>query len=70
MSDILREQNGIEDIQYLKVLKSIPSKKNPEYEYSLICEIDANTFEKVIRKGKLNIDFEKCRVFESIELFR
>lgn len=70
LSDILREQNGIEDIQYLKVLKSIPSKKNPEYEYSLICEIDANTFEKVIRKGKLNIDFEKCRVFESIELFR
>ncbi|XP_062699458.1 uncharacterized protein LOC134284518 [Aedes albopictus] len=70
LMEILSEQNGIEDVQFLKVLKCIPSKKNSENEYSLICEVDAKTFELVMRKGKLNIDFERCRVMESVNLFR
>lgn len=68
--NILRNQNDIEDVQYLNVLKCVPSKKNPENKFSLICEIDSITFERVIRKGKLNIDFERCRIMESIDLFR
>lgn len=66
--DILNHQNDIGDVQFLKVLKCIPSKKNAEF--SIICEVDASTFERIIRKGKLNIDFERCRVFESIEILR
>lgn len=70
LAEILKDQNGIEDIQFLKVLKCIPSKRNAENGFSLICEVDASTFERVMRKGKLDIDLVRCRVYETIELLR
>ncbi|XP_077287241.1 uncharacterized protein LOC143912008 [Arctopsyche grandis] len=52
----------------LKVLKIWKSRKNNKY--NAIVEVDCNTFKRFIEDGKVNINWDRCRVFEEINILR
>lgn len=68
--DFLKRQNDIEDVQFLRVLKTIKHRRAVCTEFTLICETDPSTFEQIMRKGKLYIDLDRCRVTESVDILR
>lgn len=67
--DCIKNQNsGLEDIKILKFIKMW--KNNKTLRSSVIIEVDGNSFKKIIDKGKINIGWNVCRVFEEISVLR
>lgn len=54
----------------MKNLKTLKHRRGVYSEFTLICESDSSTFEQIMRKGRLYIDFDSCRVTESVDIFR
>lgn len=67
---ILKSQNDIENVQYLKVVKTIKRRRGVYTEFTLICETDPSTFEQIMRRGRLFIDLDSCRVTECVDILR
>lgn len=68
--NILKAQNDIENVQFLRILKTLKHRRGVYNEFTLICESDPGTFEQIMRRGKLYIDLNSCRVTESVEVLR
>lgn len=70
MKDIILRQNEIKEIKHFKIVKVIRVPGRKFNAVSVICEIDSEVFQQIIRWGRLNIDFEICRVVEQVNILR
>lgn len=70
LKEIVMEQNEINEIKHFKIVKVIKASGRKFNSISVICEIDSDTFQKVMRWGKLNIEWEVCRVIEHVNILR
>lgn len=66
--EAIRKQNDIEDNNLICV-KVYKSYKNPRV-YNAIIETDGNGFEAIMKRGKINIEWDRCMVYESCNVLR
>lgn len=70
LKEIVLRQNEISAIKHLKIVKVIRVPGRKFNAVSIICEIDSETFQQVMRRGKLNIEWEVCTVVEHVNVLR
>lgn len=64
----LKKQNQILENSSLKLIKQYEIKRNNRKLYNAIIEVDPGTFPKVIAKEKVCIGWERCKVFDGVEI--
>jgi hypothetical protein len=70
IEEAMRKQNKLfEEDDHLKIVKMYPSKKN-ENAKTLIVEVDAHNYEKLLKVGEIKIKWSNCRVFNGVDLMR
>lgn len=66
----LKKQNSLIENSELKLISFFERKINNVVKYSAVVEIDADSFPKVIEAGKVNIGWERCKVFDGVDIVR
>lgn len=66
----LLKQNNLPDNAELKVVRFTKSKKLKDNPMSVVLEVDACTFKILLNAKYVNIEWERCPVFESIDVLR
>ncbi|XP_017482497.1 PREDICTED: uncharacterized protein LOC108371441 [Rhagoletis zephyria] len=64
----IKSQNNLKD-SYMKCLKVHKSPKNPAVHNALL-EIGGKGFEKVMSLKKINVEWDRCKVYESNNILR
>ena len=62
--DAVKKQNVDLGINILKLVRLFEVKKNERSYFNAIIEVNAEAFPKIINTGKMNIGWERCRVFD------
>lgn len=70
LKEIMVEQNDLSEIKHFKIVKMNKTSGQKFNTVSAICEIDSETFQKIMRWGKLNIEWEVCKVVEHVDILR
>lgn len=70
LKEIVMEQNEIGEIKHFKIVKMIRVPGRKFNAVSVICEIDSEAFQKIMRRGKLNVEWEVCNVVENVNVLR
>lgn len=63
-------QNGIHDKAEIKIVKTFENGKWKNSSMVAILEVDAVTFETIMKKKRVNIGWDRCKVFEEISVLR
>lgn len=66
--ELLKKQNTFLSQTSLKVVKQFEIKKNNNSYYNAIVEIDKEDFTKVLAAESLNIGWERCKVFDAVNV--
>lgn len=71
LKETLVEQNDVfSDLKHFKLRKFYCNEKWKYAQYSVIVELDATTFFKAMDAGKLNVGWDRCRVFDGLDVTR
>ena len=62
--DAVKKQNLELGINYLKLVRYFEVRKNEKSHFNAIIEVNTEAFSKIINIGKMNIGWERCRVFD------
>ncbi|XP_039446527.1 uncharacterized protein LOC120425953 [Culex pipiens pallens] len=68
--DLLTTQNDEIFIEHVKVVSSYENPRIKYNKFSVIVEVNNDTFDALIEAGKVNIGFDRCSVFEAIKVLR
>ena len=66
----LKAQNSLSNEAELKLVRLLVDQKQTENSKTAIIETDAETFERLIALRRVNIGWERCRVYEYINVLR
>ena len=61
--DALRNQNNLE-IKQIKVIRQYEVKRRASTHFNAVIEVDLDSFPNLISRGKVNIGWERCRIFD------
>lgn len=62
--DKIRNQNDfLTKEAHLTVIKQLDTTRNSHETYTVILEADTNTFNEIIRREKISVGWDRCRVF-------
>lgn len=64
----LKKQNQVIESSHLKLVKYYEVNRNNKKLFNAILETDADSFPKILRAEKLNIGWERCKVYDGIEV--
>lgn len=64
----LKKQNPVLESSELELIKYIEVKRNNRTTYNVKLKIDAESFIKVLTARKINIGWERCKVFDGVEI--
>lgn len=71
LKEMLVDQNEVfGELKHFKLRKFYCNEKWKYAQYSAIVELDASTFFKVMEIGKLNVGWDRCRVFDGLDVTR
>lgn len=68
--ECLKKQNEIENCKALRVIKIVDDKYKREESYNVLVETDSDTFDSLIAKKRVKIEYDSCRVFEHFNILR
>ncbi|XP_067614709.1 uncharacterized protein PF3D7_1120000-like [Eurosta solidaginis] len=68
--ECVKKQNDIEDNKELKIIKVYEDRNKREESYNIIIETDCETYEHLIEKKRIKVEWDSCRVFEHINVPR
>ncbi|XP_039435502.1 uncharacterized protein LOC120417492 [Culex pipiens pallens] len=68
--ELLTSQNDEIFIEHVKVISSYENPRMKYNKFSVIIEVNNDTFDALITAGKVNIGFDRCSVFEAIKVLR
>lgn len=70
----LKAQNEIlsaSDLKCIKVIKKTGERRGKKYEYfNAVVEMDSESFGKAMGVGKVNVGWDKCKIFENLVVKR
>lgn len=67
----LVSQNDVfQGLKHFKLRKFLSNPRREYAQYSAIVELDAATFFKVMELEKLNVGWDRCRVFDGVDVLR
>lgn len=66
----LKRQNSHMEISEMKIVKVYAVKKYNREVFNAVIEVDKETFPKIISTGKVCIGWERCKVFDAINIRR
>lgn len=64
----IRKQNPFLVHSELKLVKYFERNKNNFRNYNALIEVDEDVFPKIIQEGKLSIGWEKCKIYDGIDV--
>lgn len=71
LKETMVSQNDVlQGVKHFKLRKLLTNPKRQYAQYSAIVELDAATFFKVIKLEKLNVGWDRCRVFDGVDVLR
>nr|XP_029723971.1 uncharacterized protein LOC115264439 [Aedes albopictus] len=65
-----RKQNDLPEAAIIEIVRFIKSKKDKENPMSVILELDVATFKQLLKAKSVFVGWERCLVFESIDVLR
>lgn len=68
--DLLRSQNDDMEIKEVKVIAAFENPRFKYNKYNVIVEVDKNTFQCLMTARKVRIGWDKCAVYEAINVLR
>lgn len=66
--DLVKKQNECVNGGYIKLIKQYEVKKENGSFFNAIFETDIDTFPKVLQAEKLNIGWERCKVYDGVQV--
>lgn len=71
LQETLVSQNDVfQGLKHFKLRKFLSNPRREYAQYSAIVELDAATFFKVMELEKLNVGWDRCRVFDGVDVLR
>lgn len=70
LSAAIQKQNPMFSLKTIKVVRQYQVKRGNRTYFNAIVEVDTEAFPKIISWGKLNVGWERCRVFDGTSVLR
>lgn len=70
VANIKKQNEFINPEADIKVVKINETKRGRYTDYAIIIETDSKTFADIVSREKLSIGWDKCKVFEHIQVYR
>jgi hypothetical protein len=68
LTSSIKNQN--QELNINDVIKVVKIWKSNSNKFNAILEVYGESYERIMKKGKININWDRCRVFEDIPVFR
>lgn len=67
---ILKKQNGLSPSSEITLIRMRKIEKRKNFPFIAILETDAQTFETLIQRQRVNIRWDRCRIVEDVNVYR
>ena len=64
LSAAIKSQNNIVNIKFIKIVRQYQVKRGDKTYFNAIIELDSESFAFILSNGKLNIGWERCKVYD------
>lgn len=67
---ILKKQNGLSPSSEITLIRMRKIEKRKNFLFIAILETDAQTFETLIQRQRVNIRWDRCQIVEDVNVYR